>query len=806
MASKMLIVAPLRPCSLVWPPEVRKWRDFNHLRIVVLHGKDKQKILDAGDFDIAVINYEGLPWLLGAKSVASFGGKRKSVSVDVRGFKAHGFDTLVMDECFVRGTPILTLDGERPIEEIRAGDLVDTHLGMRRVARVMQRKVRNLVEVKLNNGQKIRTTPGHPFYTDKGWATAESCFGAKLRSRTDMQRMRTLIPKTFEPSSEALEYSWNNAILFKELCKVGGTSEKSAPQENSDSSAEKVSTAECLYDLTCEGCTELDRYCGRRNYSEVFKVRDTVPKGVERDCLALREFGHHPTLLEFLQGSDVSPEKPSTRQKECGISGELVNEAYSLEQGDPLARRISTEILCSYAGEESSYCGGESRRKWSRADFARILDTGGFTRRLPLELPNIARQKNRGIPDELQSRFRRPGSENRCGGGRRESLRSKRTGSQERDETGGTWVDSVTHIECHGGEDVWNLEVEEAETYFAHGVLVHNCSRVKHTNTGAYKMLKQVGPTFSRRWGLTGSPASNGLHDLFGQITLIDGGRSFGHYITHYRNRYFLPHPSGFGWRIREGADKEIYERIRPVALRLDAADYISMPLLVNRKLEFDLPADVRKLYTQVEDEMYAEIDAGKVVASNAAAASSKCRQIVDGGVYLDNEPDSDDDRRKWQNLHTERVEVLAELISELQGEPILVAYEFKHSLDRLLLRFGKDTPYIGGGVSSKRAEEIVQFWNRGEIPLLLAHPRAAGHGLNLQNAGAQICWHSMTFDLELYMQFIARVHRQGQKAKRVFCHHIIAKKTIDETIYWALQAKDKTQTALLDALKQRRR
>lgn len=369
------------------------------------------------------------------------------------------------------------------------------------------------------------------------------------------------------------------------------------------------------------------------------------------------------------------------------------------------------------------------------------------------------------------------------------------------------WLLGTTSTSGFGGKrKSVTVNLKRFRSFEFDTLVLDELSRCKHVNTVTWKSLKHVLPTFSRRWGLTGSPASNGLEGLFGQIYCIDTGRTFGQYITHFRNEFFHPHPSGFGWALNKGADTAIYKRIAPVVLRLAAEDYISMPELIENKIMFDLPADVRKVYDQVEDELYAAVEAGKVVAVNAASASSKCRQIVNGGVYLEDELDSDDHRKRWQNLHMEKVELLYDLVQELQSEPILVAYDFHHDLDRLLIRFGKDTPYIGGGVSPVRASAIEQAWNAGEIPVLFGHPQSIGHGLNLQGSGAQVAWHSLTWNLELFDQFIGRVNRQGQKAKRVFVHAIMASKTIDETMWWALHSKTKAQNALFEALKTRRR
>lgn len=342
-------------------------------------------------------------------------------------------------------------------------------------------------------------------------------------------------------------------------------------------------------------------------------------------------------------------------------------------------------------------------------------------------------------------------------------------------------------------------------------LVIDELSKFKHTNTGRFKALKEVLHTFARRWGLTGSPASNGLMDLFGQCYILDQGRTLGPYITHYRMKYFNPHPNGFGWVIREGADEEIYDRLRPLALRMAAEDYLEMPVLIENNIRIDLPADVQILYDQLEEDLIAKLDEKLIVASTAAAASIKCRQVANGGIYLDPEVEAlvklPKSKREWANLHYGKIDALEELIEELQGSPLLVAYDFNHDLDRLKERFGQDIPIIGSGVHPRKVSEFIDAWNRGELPYIFAHPQAAAHGLDgLQHVGSHVAWHSLTYDYELYDQFIRRVRRQGNKSKRVFVHHIIARGTIDEAMLGAIKSKRKGQNALFDALKKLRK
>jgi len=372
------------------------------------------------------------------------------------------------------------------------------------------------------------------------------------------------------------------------------------------------------------------------------------------------------------------------------------------------------------------------------------------------------------------------------------------------------WLLQVKKTKTPTGKTKVDVDLRRWKALGFDTLVVDELSKFKHTNTNRFKAIKLVLNTFRRRWGLTGSPASNGLLDLFGQCFILDQGRTLGPYISHYRMKYFVPSHDGFSWNIREGAEQEIYERLNPLALRMAADDYLDMPTLIENNIRVDLPEPVRVVYDQLEDDLIAKLNDKVVVASNAAAASMKCRQVANGGIYIDPEVESlvklPKSKREWVNLHTEKVDALADLIEELQGSPILVAYDFEHDLDRLRERLGQDVPYIGGGVSAKRSAELEKAWNAGHLPVLLGHPQAMAHGLNLQEVGHHVCWHSLTWDFELYDQFIRRVLRQGNKSKKVFVHHIMARGTVDEVVLAAVKSKRKGQNALFDALKKLRK
>ena len=335
-------------------------------------------------------------------------------------------------------------------------------------------------------------------------------------------------------------------------------------------------------------------------------------------------------------------------------------------------------------------------------------------------------------------------------------------------------------------------------------------SKFKHTNTNRFKAIKHILPTFGRRWGLTGSPVPNGLMDLFGQCYVLDMGNALGQYISHYRGKYFVSDFMGYEWTLMEGAEDKIYKVLEPLVLRMSAEDYLDMPQKIDNNIVVDLPKKIYEIYDELEEELIVKIEEGTVVASNAASVSTKCRQIVNGSIYMD--PDVREllrkpkEKREWVTLHSVKVDALADLVEELQGSPLLVAYDFKHDLAALQKKFGKDVPFIGGGTSIKESTKLEKQWNAGELPMLAGHPQAIGHGLNLQGAGHHICWFAMSWNYELYDQLIRRVYRQGNKESHVFVHHIIARGTLDEVILRVLQSKARGQQALFNALKKLRK
>jgi len=335
---------------------------------------------------------------------------------------------------------------------------------------------------------------------------------------------------------------------------------------------------------------------------------------------------------------------------------------------------------------------------------------------------------------------------------------------------------------------------------------VDESSRFKATNTQRFKLLRPHLGSFRRRWILTGTPIPNGIMDIFGQVFLLDLGAALGRYITHFRNKWF--HQSGYGgytWSPMPGAFEEITDRVKPLALRLSSKDHLNMPQLrigpdYGADILVDLPPEAMTLYKDIESGYIAQLANSTVVAFNTAAAGTKCRQIANGAVYYTEHNDAgtpDLNRKDWEEVHSAKLDALESLVEELGGSPLLLFYEFDHDRQRIQSKWGY--PSITG-LSPKAGDKLIAEFNEGKIPVLLAHPASAGHGLNLQDFCHHVCWFGITWNLEYYIQAIDRVWRQGQR-NAVTVYRIIARDTLDERVAKVLLSKEVTQNKLFSAL-----
>ena len=325
-------------------------------------------------------------------------------------------------------------------------------------------------------------------------------------------------------------------------------------------------------------------------------------------------------------------------------------------------------------------------------------------------------------------------------------------------------------------------------------LVVDELSSFKNHQTKRFRSLMKVRPKVVRIIGLTGTPSSNGLMDLWAEYRLLDMGQRLGRFIGQYRSTYFTPDKRNgqviFSYKPLPFAEKEIYAKIADITISMKSTDHLIMPDLVTAEYPVKLSDKERERYDELRQDLVLKLAGGDVTAANAAALSGKLCQMANGAVYGDD--------GSVHYIHDRKLDALEDLIEAANGKPVLVAYWFKHDLERISARLkDRHIPFTNLDTS-----ESIASWNEGKWPVALIHPASAGHGLNLQSGGSTIIWFGLTWSLELYQQANARLWRQGQKAETVVLHHIIAKDTIDERVMKALSAKDKTQTALIDAVK----
>ncbi len=321
-------------------------------------------------------------------------------------------------------------------------------------------------------------------------------------------------------------------------------------------------------------------------------------------------------------------------------------------------------------------------------------------------------------------------------------------------------------------------------------VVIDELSSFKSYQAKRFKSLLKVRPKLKRIVGLTGTPSSNGLMDLWAEFRLLDMGERLGRYITYYRQNFFVPDKRNqqmiFSYKPKDGAEKKIYSLISDITISMKSKDFLKMLECVMNEVIVTLSDKEQKLYDSLKQDMVLSLEENEIDAINAAALSNKLLQMSNGAVY-------NDDKESF-HIHDRKLDALEDLIEGANGKPVLVAYWFKHDLEKIKDRFD---------VREIKSAKDISDWNEGKIPVAVIHPASAGHGLNLQAGGSTLIWFGLTWSLELYQQTNARLYRQGQDST-VVIHHILTKGTIDEDVMKALKAKEKIQDALIDSVKAR--
>lgn len=320
-------------------------------------------------------------------------------------------------------------------------------------------------------------------------------------------------------------------------------------------------------------------------------------------------------------------------------------------------------------------------------------------------------------------------------------------------------------------------------------VIIDELSSFKNHKSKRFQSLMKIRPKVKRIIGLTGTPSSNGLMDLWAEFKLLDFGERLGRFITHYRNNYFIPDKRNgeiiYSYKPMPYAEDAIYRKISDITISMKSTDHLQMPELITSQYEVQLSEDEEQRYEELKADFILELPEGEITAANAASLTGKLSQLANGAIY--------DDEGNIVEFHDRKLDALEDIIESANGKPLLVAYWFKHDLQRIKKRF--DVREI------KTSKDIID-WNNGDVPVAVIHPASAGHGLNLQAGGSTLIWFGLTWSLELYQQTNARLWRQGQSSGTVVIEHIITKGTIDERILKALSLKEVSQNALIDAVK----
>ena len=327
-------------------------------------------------------------------------------------------------------------------------------------------------------------------------------------------------------------------------------------------------------------------------------------------------------------------------------------------------------------------------------------------------------------------------------------------------------------------------------------VVIDEMSSFKNGKSKRCKALLQVRSKIDRIVGLTATPTSNGLMDLWSQYRILDGGKRLGRFITEYRNRYFMPDKRNgviiYSYKLLPFAEEEIYEKISDITISMKAKDHLKMPELISSEYKVYMNDTEKTQYELLKHDLVVNLDEDDITAVNTAVLSNKLCQMANGAIYTD--------KKIIQNIHDRKLDALEDIVEQMNGKNFLLVYWFKHDLERIVKRLNE----IGTSYSKIDTPESIEEWNKGKIQVGLIHPASAGHGINLQQGGSTIVFFSLTWSLELYEQVIGRIYRQGQISDTVVVQHIITDGTIDEDILRALKDKDETQSSLIKAVKAR--
>lgn len=689
LVRRVLIICPVSIMDVAWRADLFSFA--MHRTVGIAHGTaEKRRKVLAQKSEFVVINFDG-------------------VEVVQKELARGDFDLIIVDECFVAGTQVLTPSGNRPIESLGMGDEVCTSSGVKRIKTTTNKVSTDIVEVKLSNGERIRCTGDHPFFTDAGWLSARNLAGRRLISASALSDMRERVRRSTETVAVA-------------------------PQEG-DEQAHHLLQILCTEEAPCD-----------------------QPRNVILSSDAGKRAGH------------TTGHNANGRATESPV-GEIAQNRPQATSAN--GKRVGNDTF----GEDSA------RRA---------------ARELGLELPRSVGEKAAGLSYLLQARLREPREKDRLGGGWRQPqiFGAQSAGSKENSEAGGSWVESVSHIECASGEIVYNIEVEGTPNYFVgSGHLVHNCNAYKNAQSKRWKVLKNLIQELDDPWlwMMTGTPAAQGPEDAYGIAKLVNPTgvpRTFG----SFRDMVMIK-VSQFRWEARPESP-EIVHRVLQPAIRFTKQECLDLPDLVYVKREVELTKQQRKYYELIRKELLMEAAGSVVTAVNAAVQMNKLLQVACGAVY-----DTEGNTLEFDIRH--RYSVLLEAVSEA-AKKVLVFVPFTNVIDVLAEKLkadGYEVDIIRGDVPVSRRTEIFNRFQREKSPhILLIQPQAAAHGVTLTAADTVVWWGPVS-SLETYAQANARAHRSGQTHKCTVVQ--LQGSPVERRLYALLDKRVEVNTRLVDLYKE---
>lgn len=759
---RVLVVCPLSIMDCAWRSDL--FKTAMHRRVGIAHGSREQRVnVIKGNYDFVIINYDG-------------------VEVVRDELAAAGFDLIIADECFPKGTQVVTPNGSKSIDTVSVGDIVETSWGPRPVTRIFKKKSDTLVEVRLEDGRSITCTEEHPFATTEGWMPAKNLKGKRCITQEDLPHLR----KAF--CNEGVQKQKSRHLLLTRLLEKAARSALRSTKlptlwERAQAGSKRSSAI-----LFKEMCRAIES-----RYNRVHKEMCGMRKSILR-IISSAKGKEGQYVFQTMCQQTALEKQGNTRKNDGGCSQIRFDEhrKTSMEQGYSLCRKHKREAK---RGEKQrtvfSYPWGE----WCWDDKSRGALISSLTRFLCAQFcSEDFSETGKRLSDELQSGLCRSNTANsyRSGWVQPQQLGQASARPEERSPFDGVRVVSVTHIEQRCLEDVWNLEVEGPHDYVVNGVLVHNCTALKNAKTRRWKAFNSlIGPD-TWVWLMTGTPAAQSPEDAYGQAKIVNPS-AVPSYAGAFKDRVMIK-ISQFKWIPKPDAQEIVHSVLQP-AIRYAKEECLDLPEQLYATHEVPMTAQQEKYYNKLRKEMLIQTAGEEVSAVNAAVQLGKLLQISSSAVYSDT----------GEVIQFDGSNKLNEMLNIVQGasHKTLIFCAFRHSIDivqEFLQKHGISSSAIHGGVSAKKRTEIFRNFQESKEPeVLVIQPQAAAHGVTLTAANTVI-WFSPTTSAETYLQANARVHRAGQRNPCLVVH--LCSSGVEKQLYKALEDRTLAQSTLLSMYK----